>query len=95
MSSLTESDITSEPKKKKTTIDKLREPKIANMAAFDWIATAIVALGISKVSDVHFIIVFVVMVIIAIVVHIATGTPTMLNHYLGINTKEEVLATRK
>ena len=38
---------------------------------------------------------FVILMVSATAVHYATGTPTMLNYYLGINTLDDVLKSRK
>jgi hypothetical protein len=86
-------------------IDKLRKPKIFNMALFDWIATILVGgligMALSKkytndYYDKKYIIWSIIIVIIlAPIAHVLFKTPTMFNYYLGLNTKEEVLANRK
>ena len=86
------------------TIDKLRKPKILDMAIFDWVATALAAAVIGgiirKVNPgtsygCASITVFVILILIAIVVHYERGIPTMLNAYLGIARKEDVFTDRK
>ena len=86
-----------------TILQKLRNPKVFGMAAFDLICTSILAYlissGIKKIipltMPVLTVVVFIFLMIIAILTHYVTGTPTMLNSYLGINTIEEVLESRK
>ena len=89
--------------KNESLIKKLRKPKIAGMAAFDWVATAVgagILAGGMKVCcrapiGVLFALMFVILVILGILIHYAIGTPTMLNYYLGLNTLEDVLEARK
>ena len=78
-------------------IKSLREPKIADMAIFDLAATAAVAYYVSEnhtKGEHPFLHVFLALMLLAIVVHVMIGTPTMLNAYLGLNTKEEVYKNR-
>jgi cadmium resistance protein CadD (predicted permease) len=74
----------------------LREPKILDMAVFDWVATFIAALIFTKyvVPKWNVIIVFILFVILGIFVHVQTGTPTMFNYYLGQNSYEQVMESR-
>ena len=80
----------------------LRSPKIGGMAAFDIIATAvasyILANRVNYLVDfnIYYLTVFIFIVLIAmgVILHMVTKTPTMLNHYLGINTLNEVELAR-
>jgi hypothetical protein len=76
---------------------QLRGPKIANMAVFDWVATGLVAIGASALFGRPSMApaVFIVLIIMAIIVHDALGVPTMLNAYLGLAKKDDVLAARE
>jgi len=86
-----------------STINWLRGPKLNGIAAFDVFATAIGAFLISgtiKMLDrftgyMHVFVIFVLLIIMAIGVHYVLEVPTMLNHYIGINTLEEVEEGRK
>ena len=86
-----------------TPISWLRGPKLNDMAAFDFFATAVAAFflagGIKKINNLPFwtltFILFIVLILMGVCVHVATKTPTMLNHYLGLNTLDEVLESRK
>jgi len=83
-----------------TIIDKLRQPKIFNMALFDWICTFIAAIVIcyfayKKIDVTHVLIIFGILIIAAILIHKLFGINTMLNAYLGLNTKDSVLKNRK
>lgn len=79
-----------------STIDKLRRPKFADMAIFDWVATGIVAaiMGAAAGSVCAGILIFVILILIAIITHSVLGIPTMLNAYLGIACKKDVYAKR-
>lgn len=79
-----------------STIDKLRGPKIADMAAFDWIATAAVAaaLGYASKNECVGVAVFILLIIVAILLHYVLGIPTMLNAYLGLARKSDVYEKR-
>lgn len=86
-----------------TTIQWLRGPKLNGIAAFDLVATAMGAFILSRA--VKFLnrfegytltfILFILLIILAIGVHYVMEIPTMMNHYLGINTIEEVIEGRK
>lgn len=81
-------------------IDRLRKPKIFGMSVFDWTCTLIAALLITYFyyGDFHvghILFIFVLLVGLAILVHKITNTPTMLNYYLGLNSKEAVMQNRK
>jgi uncharacterized membrane protein YcaP (DUF421 family) len=81
-------------------IDRLRGPKIFNMAAFDWICTFIAAIIIcyifcEKLSVSNVLFVFVCLIVLAIIVHKIFGINTMLNAYLGLNSKNSVMERRK
>ena len=77
-------------------INKLREPKIADMAVFDWVATAAVAavVGVVVKSGCVGVGVFIVLILIAIILHSVLGVPTMLNAYLGLAHKSDVYKKR-
>lgn len=83
-------------------INKLRGPKIKGVAIFDVVATFMGAFLLSRIKifkDFNIfiitIILFIILILIAIATHYALGIPTMLNYYLGINTLNEVLESRK
>lgn len=84
-----------------TTIDKLRQPKLFNMAIFDWIATIffiyIIAYYTSSSNNfwTYFATLCFIGILCAIFVHWYFNIPTMFNYYLGINTKESVIKNRK
>ena len=89
--------------KPESTIKWLRSQKLNGIAAFDLIATAIGAFVLSKIvillnkfeGFTLVFIIFILMMISAIGVHYIMEVPTMLNHYIGINTLSEVLEHRK
>lgn len=64
------------------------------MAVFDWVATMIGALLLSRAIGINFGALFLTMIILAIIVHAAFGIPTMFNAYLGLAKKEDVYAAR-
>jgi uncharacterized membrane protein YcaP (DUF421 family) len=68
------------------------------MAAFDWIATLAGAVAIGTLIDHKSVpaiaAIFVLMIIVAILVHYSLDIPTMLNAYLGLAKKEDVYAAR-
>jgi hypothetical protein len=80
-------------------INQLRRPKFFNMAIFDFLMTFLVAILIWKYFDYksysELFLIFLFLIIIAIVVHWITNTPTMLNYYLGINSYEAVIKSRE
>jgi succinate dehydrogenase/fumarate reductase cytochrome b subunit len=78
-------------------IDKLRGPKIVDMAIFDWAATAAVAvfIGFIAKSGTIGIVAFIILIIIAILVHHCLGIPTMFNAYLGLAHKKDVYDKRQ
>ena len=78
-----------------STIDKLRQPKIFNMSIFDWVLTFIAAYIISEIFDKELSKVFFFLILLGIVVHVVVGQPTMLNAYLGLADKDQVLKNRK
>jgi hypothetical protein len=85
-----------------STINWLRGPKLNGIAAFDLVATAMGAFilsGAIKLLDrfngyTHVLVIFILLIILAIGVHYAMEIPTMMNHYLNINTLEEVTEGR-
>ena len=78
-------------------IDILREPKIFNMAIFDWILTLLGSYAITwllyKFNDIDisftqmYVIITIGLVIIGIILHKILNVPTMLGYYLGLNKK--------
>ena len=75
-------------------LSSIRTYRIFGMAIFDWIATMLGALLISRVIGTCFAGTFIVLIIVAIIVHAAIGIPTMLNVYLGLAKKEDLDAAR-
>ena len=74
-------------------ISTLRKPKILDMAIFDWVATIIAAYLIwvwmkkrySHTRSKRFLgIIFVTLVLLGIILHVVTRTPTKFNYYLGL-----------
>ena len=86
-------------------IDYLRKPKLANIAMFDVIGTFGVAVLIGYLVNkkhpfkihlwINIIIIFLLLIILAIIIHKIFKIPTMLNYYIGINTLESVMKNRK
>jgi uncharacterized membrane protein YcaP (DUF421 family) len=86
-------------------IDYLRKPKLANISVFDVVATFAVAVLIGYLVNkkhpfkihlwINIIIIFLLLIILAIIVHKILKIPTMLNYYIGINTLESVMKNRK
>ena len=86
-------------------LDKLRSPKVAGMAIFDFVATLILAIIIGVCINqynpfassvvLNIFIIFVLLIILAIAIHKGLGIPTMLNYYLGLNSRVSVIANRK
>ena len=91
------------PNKPSTLLTVLRKPKLHGIAAFDLIGTMVASYYLAKGARVigscsQFVvtvIIFIILMIAAVLIHRVTDTPTMLNHYLGYNTLEEVLENRK
>jgi uncharacterized membrane protein YcaP (DUF421 family) len=77
-------------------IDRLRGPKIAEMALFDWVATAAVAavIGVFSKSTHVGVVSFIMLILIAIILHYYLGIPTMFNAYLGLALKKDVYNKR-
>lgn len=75
-------------------IAELRKHRIFGMAIFDWVATMIGALLLSRAIGTCFAGTFVILVIVAIITHAAFGIPTMLNVYLDLAKKEDLDASR-
>lgn len=76
-------------------ITKLRSVHVADMAVFDWVATGLSAVALAKLVGTKNIAgVFVLMMIGAILIHLALRIPTRLNAYLGLAKKEDVYAAR-
>ena len=89
-------------------IHLLRSSKVFGMAEFDFICLLLLSIIASypmqvylinkKIHIKYSIIIagfFVIFVLIGILVHYLFGIPTMLNYYLGLNTKDAVLRTRE
>ena len=86
-------------------IDYLRKPKFVNISIFDVVATFAVAVLIGYLVNkkypfqmhlwINIIIIFLLLMILGVIVHKIFGIPTMLNYYLGLNTLDAVLKTRK
>lgn len=86
-------------------LNKARSLKVKDIAVFDVVGTAVVSVGIGVAAhkmiggDSHWaalsVIIFAILILAAIVIHWALGVPTMGNAYLGITTKEEVMAARR
>lgn len=75
-----------------STIDRLRKPKLYGMAIFDWLASLLGAYIVGeyalKLHNLEQWIVFVIVwIVIGILAHVLSGTPTMFNYYLGLSEK--------
>jgi hypothetical protein len=75
-----------------TLLERLRQPKIANMSIFDWVTSLLAAyavgayiLRIRTVTSWAFFLLG--WIAFGIATHWAVGVPTMLGYYLGINEK--------
>lgn len=72
-------------------IEKLRKPKIYDMAIFDWIMSIIITLYISykynnnKYDNIIFIKSIFIMIITAVMTHYVFNIDTKFNYYLGIS----------
>jgi biotin transporter BioY len=80
-------------------IHKIRSYRLINIALFDVIATLLVSVILSRFikgswNNKHMFFTFIIMMVIGILVHAIMGIPTMLNYYLGINIKKNVLEKR-
>ena len=74
----------------------LREPKVMDMAAFDFAATLLAARMLVGGKDcVSVAVVFILLIVMAILIHDARGIPTRLNAYLGLACVEDVYAARR
>ena len=73
------------------TVTSLRQPKLFGISIFDVLLTLLAALAIQKYlyKDMDLLVIFLGLVVLGIVIHWVTGTPTMLNYYLGISKKPE------
>ena len=76
-------------------LNTLRGPKIYGIAAFDVISTVIAATILSKTLDVNIFITHIALFVIAILVHMFLGIPTMGNYYLGLNSFDSVIEARE
>jgi hypothetical protein len=81
-----------------TTIDFIRSYRVFGMAVFDWVSTILSVLflrwyfpSIVVWSYSPFMIV-VGVVAFVVSIHYLTGTPTMLNYYIGLSSKPETNA---
>lgn len=74
-----------------TLIDKLRQPKIADMSIFDWltsmVAAVLIGVAIGIKNPMSWIMFSSGWVLFGIIMHWIFGVPTMLGYYLGINNK--------
>jgi hypothetical protein len=70
-------------------IKTLRQPKLFDMAIFDFSATFLAAYLVHKYLKIECSLwsVFAGFVGVGVLVHILTETPTMLNYYLGLSEK--------
>ena len=86
-------------------LDKLRKPKVAGMSIFDHVATLVVAIIIGVLVNhynpfassvvLNIFIIFILLIVLGIIIHKLFRVPTMLNYYLGLNSREAVMASRK
>lgn len=78
----------------------LRGPKIFNMALFDWVATLVSAIFINylyqpdNINIYTSLKIFIILIILAIIVHYIFDIPTMLNYYIGLADYKDVIASR-
>ena len=72
-------------------IEKLRKPKIFDMALFDWVASILLTLYISykynddKYDNIIFIKSLIIMIIFAVSIHYIFNIDTKFNYYLGLS----------
>jgi hypothetical protein len=72
-------------------IEKLRKPKIFDMALFDWVSSILLTLYISykynndKYDNIIFIKSLIIMIILAVSIHYIFNINTKFNYYLGLN----------
>jgi hypothetical protein len=72
-------------------IEKLRKPKIFDMALFDWTMSILITLYISykynndKYDNIIFLKSLFIMVILAVSIHFIFNIDTKFNYYLGLN----------
>lgn len=86
-----------------STFQYLRSYRLNGIAAIDLFATCMVsyifALSIKQMCQLGTLwitlILFILLMVSAIIIHAVTETPTMLNHWLGLNTLDEVIEARK
>ena len=79
--------------KKCTAIQKLRQPKIFDMAIFDWVATFVGSIIIQKYIiykqiKKSILQVFIYLIIMGIIIHKTMKVDTMFGYYIGINKKQ-------
>jgi hypothetical protein len=72
----------------------IRKYRIIDISVFDVIITMILGIFISDILNIQLYIIFFILLIMAISIHRIFNIPTMLNYYLGLNTKKEVLDNR-
>ena len=74
-----------------TLIDKLRQPKIADMSIFDWVTSLLGAFILGKFIGIHsrnaWVLFILAWTLFGILAHWYFGISTMLGYYLGINDK--------
>lgn len=78
-----------------STLGYLRSYRLFDIALFDVFGTALGGLLISKKLNLSFLITFIILMVIGVIVHWVLEVPTMLNYYLGINSKESVIKARE
>ena len=72
-------------------IEKLRKPKIFDMAMFDWIMTILFTIFISykynndKYDNIIFFKIFFIVILLAVSIHYIFNIDTKFNYYLGLN----------
>lgn len=74
-----------------------KQHRVGGLALLDLVPTVLVAVGIAYYHDKSFnlgtiLIVLMILIVIAIITHVAIGQPTMLNYYLGISRKPDIMA---
>lgn len=70
-----------------TVIETLRSKKVAGIAVFDVLGTAIIALLLSLGIHTSFATAFAISMMVAILTHYKQGIPTQLGFYLGLNKR--------
>lgn len=76
--------------------DKLRKYRVGGIAMVDVVGTAVGAVIAARLARGHFdvmstIIAFIILMVIAIIAHVAIGQPTKLNHMLGLSKSRGIV----